>query len=182
MKYFVLSDIHGDEICCKKALDIFSQSDCSAILLMGDILYHGPRNDLPKGYDPKGVIRLLSSLSEQIIAVKGNCDGEVDQMVLNFPILSVCNQLYLKTRKVFMTHGHTITRNLPPSLPNGSIFLYGHTHIPEAKKENGLFFLNPGSVSIPKGNFPSSYAILDESTFTIYDLNTQDPFMKIDFK
>lgn len=181
MKFFVLSDIHGDASCCKKALDIFKQSDCSSLLLLGDILYHGPRNDLPDAYNPKKVIELLNPLSDKIIAVKGNCDGEVDQMVLNFPILSSCNQLYLKNKKVFMTHGHTISKANLPFLPSDSIFLYGHTHIPEAAKEDNLIFLNPGSVSIPKGNFPSSYAILTENSFHIFELETQHLIMKLDF-
>lgn len=181
MKFFILSDIHGDALCCKKALEIFKQSDYAALLLLGDILYHGPRNSLPDYYDPKKVIELLNPLSEQIIAVKGNCDGEVDQMVLNFPILSPYNQFYLNKRKVFMTHGHTITKEHPCLLPSASLFLYGHTHIPEATKEKDLIFLNPGSVSLPKNGFPPSYAILEENSFSVFSLHTQQLMMKIEF-
>lgn len=181
MKYFVISDIHGDAESCKKALDLYDKSDCDALLILGDILYHGPRNDLPKGYDPKAVIKLLNPLADQIIAVKGNCDGEVDQMVLNFPILSICNQFYIKNRKVLMSHGHTITPNSLPPLPQKSVFLYGHTHILKAQEIDGIYHCNPGSISMPKGGFPQSFAILDETGFSIISLNDRSDLAAVFF-
>ena len=181
MKFFVLSDIHGDILCCKKALEIFEKSDCNVLLILGDILYHGPRNDLPHHYKPKEVISTLNPLSEKIIAVKVNCDGEVDQMVLDFPILSISNQLYMNERKIFMSHGHTITPQSLPPLPNGSIFLSGHTHIPTAYKKDKVYYCNPGSISLPKENFNPSYGILSDTDFTVYDLNNNSIILTVNF-
>lgn len=169
MKFLVISDLHGSIDAANLAINQFKEQNCNAILCLGDILYHGPRNDIPNDYQPKQVIHLLNQYSKNIIAVRGNCDSEVDQMVLQFPITSDYNQLYLGERRIFMTHGHGYSTTNQPPLEAGSIFLNGHTHIPTAEKnENGIYLLNPGSMTLPKQNHPKTFAILDEMKFTIY--------------
>ena len=183
MKYLVVSDIHGAYSGAKALEESFKYHNCDAILCCGDILYHGPRNDLPHDYEPKKVIEIIKSLTTDIITVRGNCDGEVDEMVLGFPIQSTTNYFYLdKDHKVCMSHGHVFSpEHLPPLKPH-SIFLSGHTHIPTAGiNENGIYLLNPGSISLPKGNHPRTYAILDEKSFTIYTLDHTE-YMHIDIE
>ncbi len=171
MKFIVVSDIHGGIEGAQKIQQLFSTGDYKAILMCGDINYHGPRNDLFSDYQPKKVIDVFNSLSNHIIAVRGNCEAEVDQMVYNFSCLSESTTFYLGQRRVFMCHGHTYTpENLPP-LNNGDIFLSGHTHIPTCDIKKGVYCLNPGSISLPKNNFPRSYAILDDDGFFVKDCN-----------
>jgi hypothetical protein len=165
MKLMIASDIHGSSYYCQKMLTAFQQERADRLLLLGDILYHGPRNDLPKDYDPKKVIALLNPLADQLLCVRGNCDSEVDQMVLQFPILADYAILSLSEHMIFATHGHLYhSENLPP-LHAGDILLQGHTHIPTCQEKNGIFCLNPGSVSIPKENSSHSYMVLEENTF-----------------
>lgn len=168
MKYYIVSDIHGSSKNIKKVLEYFDE-DGDYLLILGDILYHGPRNDIPENYEPKEVIQLLNERKDKILAVRGNCDGEVDQMVLNFPITSDYLMFPFDEYKIFMTHGHLYKEFL--WMNENDVILSGHTHIPVAKKEDGKIFLNPGSVSIPKMNHVPSFAILDNHTFTIYDLD-----------
>ncbi len=170
MKYFVLSDIHGCITYLEKALDIFENSDCDKLLLLGDLLYHGPRNPLVDEYSPIKVIELLNKYSDKIIAVRGNCDSEVDQMVLEFPIMSDYTQLVLDGINVFVTHGHLFDENNLPKLKSGDVFINGHYHVPVAKQLNGIYLLNPGSITLPKENSKHSYAILSEKIFEIFDL------------
>ena len=156
MKFLIASDIHGSLPAAEKLQEIYRKDSYDRILLLGDLLYHGPRNDLPAGYDPKGVIKVLSSLSRAILSVRGNCEAEVDQMVLPFPVLSETALVFADGRTILITHGHTIT---PDRHPEGiDCFFSGHTHIPVLEKKDGVLYLNPGSVSIPKGGFPASYA------------------------
>jgi len=175
MKYFVLSDIHGSSYYVKKALDIYQEGEFDRILLLGDILYHGPRNELPKGHAPKEVIALLNPLKEEILAVRGNCEAEVDQMVLHFPVMADYAVLELGERSIFMSHGHLYTNETFPLRKNGDVFLQGHTHLPvaEKKERDGLFYyhLNPGSVSLPKEGNPNSYGVLTEKGFQIFTLD-----------
>ena len=169
MKYFFASDLHGSAYWTKKLFDKFDASGAEKLVFLGDLLYHGPRNDLPKEYDTKAVAKMLNEHKQYIYTVKGNCDGEVDQMVLDFPCLANYALMELGGRRFYLTHGHHENPdNLPPLLA-GEVFVYGHTHIPVAEKRGGNYILNPGSVSIPKGGFANSYAILEDDTFKILD-------------
>ncbi len=168
MKYLVASDIHGSLGGAQLVRDAFRIQECDAVLCLGDILYHGPRNDLPADYAPKEVIPVMNSLRNKIIAVRGNCDSEVDQMVLEFPITADYQILFLKERRVIVSHGHIYSPDHHPKMEKGEIFLSGHTHIPTVNHADDIFLLNPGSVSLPKENHPKSYAVLDENAFTVY--------------
>lgn len=167
MKYLIASDIHGSARCCRELLEAFDREGADRLLLLGDLLYHGPRNDLPDEYKPKEVIAMLNDRRERILCVRGNCEAEVDQMVLTFPVMADYCLLENGGRTVFATHGHVYNlKNLPPLLP-GDILLHGHTHVPAWTPfgENNLY-LNPGSVSIPKENSPRGYMILEDRHFT----------------
>lgn len=171
MKYFFASDIHGSSFYTKKIIEKYKESNSSKLVLLGDLLYHGPRNDLPKDYCPKEVFAMLNEYKDDIIAVRGNCDSEVDQMVLDFPMQSdycigVFNDIYF-----FITHGHIYGEDHLPKLTKGCAFIYGHVHLPIAKKSGDIYILNPGSASLPKEQNPNSYAILDDDIFTIYDFD-----------
>ena len=172
MKLLIASDIHGDLDSMQNLLSIYLKEGCDKILLLGDLLYHGPRNDLPASYNPKGVISLLNENRNNILAVRGNCDTEVDQMVLDFPILADYICLSLDGLTVYATHGHKFNTQAPLPLVKGDILLHGHTHLlicEEFGDEN--YYLNPGSVSIPKGGNPASYIIYENKLFTIKDLD-----------
>lgn len=167
MKYFVASDIHGDSYWAKRVVDAFAESKADKLILLGDILYHGPRNDLPGHYEPKKVIELLNNLADKILAVRGNCDTEVDQMVLNFPIMADYIYLVDEGTVFFVTHGHVYNPfKLPPVLPEGAVFLMGHSHVAEDTiftSESGLSFryMNPGSPALPKEDTKPSYIIIE---------------------
>lgn len=150
MKLIIASDIHGSAFWCRRLMDEIEKENPDRVILLGDLLYHGPRNDLPKEYAPKEVIPLLSSLKEKIIAVRGNCEAEVDQMVLPFPCLSDYSQLLVDGKLFYLTHGHHASPDHLPPLPEGSVFLFGHTHVKMDSIINGIRCINPGSVSIPK--------------------------------
>lgn len=176
MNYLVISDIHGDA----KAMRILTAVEADAILCLGDILYHGPRNILPDSYNPKAVIAALNLLSDKITAVRGNCDAEVDQMVLHFPITADYNSLFIEKRRIFMSHGHIYGPKNLPTLASGSVFLSGHTHIPTAEQENGIWLFNPGSLSLPKGGHPKTYGILNRDGFTVFTIHG-DLYMQAKF-
>lgn len=179
MKLFIASDIHGDINCARLLLSRFEQEGCDKLLILGDILYHGPRNDLPSGYSPKEVISLLNESKNLILAVRGNCDTEVDQTVLDFPILADYAFLSLDGLSVIATHGHIFNTDNPPKLREGEIMLHGHTHIPTCLEfGNKNFYLNPGSISIPKGGFPKSYMIYENRCFTVKDFDGNIIFSK----
>ena len=167
MKWMIASDIHGSAFYCEKMLKAFEKEQADKLLLLGDILYHGPRNDLPKGYAPKKVIELLNNIKEKILCVRGNCDAEVDQMVLKFPIMADYCIIMDGERTIYASHGHIYNENNLPPLKNGDIFIHGHTHVLRAEKRETYTILNPGSVSIPKeGNIPT-YAVLENGVFSI---------------
>ena len=150
MKLLIASDIHGSAYWCRKLLEVYQQEQPDKLVLLGDILYHGPRNDLPREYAPKAVISMLSPLAEKILCVRGNCEAEVDQMVLPFPCMAPYSQLLVEGKTFYLTHGHHENpRNLPRLNP-GDVFLSGHTHVKEDILVEGVRCLNPGSVSIPK--------------------------------
>ncbi len=170
MKLFVASDIHGSAYYCKKMLEACDREQAERILLLGDILYHGPRNDLPREYAPKEVIRMLNERKDHIYSVRGNCEAEVDQMVLEFPVLADYCLIPVGKRVVYATHGHAYNEEKLPPMHPGDILLHGHTHVLKAERREGYLLLNPGSVSIPKENNVPSYGILEESCFTVKDM------------
>ena len=173
MKLMIASDLHGSYKYAKKMKERYEIENPEKLILLGDLLYHGPRNDLPEEYAPKSVIAMLNEMKEELLCVRGNCEAEVDQMVLEFPVLADYMILYLEGHMIFVTHGHTWnTKNLPP-LKKGDVLLHGHTHIPvvETVEEKGITYLNPGSLSIPKNNSPHSYMIYEDGKFFWKDLN-----------
>lgn len=175
MKWFIASDLHGSAYYTKRMLERFSEEGADRLLLLGDLLYHGPRNDLPRDYAPKEVISLLNGQKGKIFSIRGNCDCEVDQMVLSFPILSDSLLLPLLSHVIYATHGHLFSETVQPPLSEGDFLLFGHTHIPKCEKKNGIWLLNPGSVSIPKENSPHSYLLLEEGLFEWKDLEQPLP-------
>jgi len=171
MKLLIASDIHGSAYWCGKLMDLMERERPDRLLLLGDLLYHGPRNDLPRDYAPREVIPMLSRFRDSILAVRGNCDAEVDQMVLPFPCMADCSQLWVDGATFYLTHGHHHSPDDLPPLPRGSIFLSGHTHVKLDETRGGIRCLNPGSVSIPKdgshscliySNGKFSFRILEE--------------------
>lgn len=150
MKWFIASDIHGSAYYCRNMLERYKAENADRMLLLGDILYHGPRNDLPEGYAPKEVIEMLNAMKDEILCVRGNCEAEVDQMVLPFPCMAEFSQLLLDGKTFYLTHGHHHNPDNLPPLPEGSVFLSGHTHVKMDEVRGGIRCLNPGSVSIPK--------------------------------
>ena len=171
MKYMFASDIHGSAYYCRKTLEIFKASGAKRLILLGDILYHGPRNDLPEEYAPKEVITMLNAVKDQLYVVRGNCDAEVDQMVLEFPILADYALLELNGKTIYATHGHVYNTEAMPPMQPGDTLIHGHTHLPVAEALGDKFWLNPGSTSLPKGGYPNSYGMLDGDVFTIYDFD-----------
>lgn len=173
MRLFIASDIHGSATATKKMIERFYEEQCDHMLLLGDILYHGPRNDLPGGYDCKSVVQQLNAIKDKIWCVRGNCDSEVDQMVLEFPITADYMQIPVDGRVIFATHGHHFSPDNPPPIGSCDILLCGHFHIPEIRKlADGLIYANPGSVSIPKGGSEASYMCFDGKT--IYQKRLED--------
>ena len=172
MKLMIASDIHGSAYYCRRLIEAFEREKADRLLLLGDILYHGPRNDLPREYAPKEVIKMLNELKNSIFCVRGNCDTEVDQMVLEFPVIADYCILTAGSRLVYVTHGHNFnTEHLPP-MQSGDILLHGHTHIPAWEPfGNDNLYLNPGSVSIPKAESKHSYMIMNESEFIWHSLD-----------
>ena len=157
----IASDIHGSAYYCRKMLDAFAHEQADRLLLLGDFLYHGPRNDLPKDYNPKEVIAMLNPLKQSLLCVRGNCDTEVDQMVLEFPILSDYCLLEINGKTIFATHGHIYNPDHLPPLKDGDILLNGHTHIPANQNMGTYTYVNPGSISIPKNGSGHGYMILE---------------------
>lgn len=170
MKWFIASDIHGSSFYCKKMLEAYDREQADRLLLLGDLLYHGPRNDLPEGYAPKEVIALLNERKDQLLCVRGNCEAEVDQMVLQFPVLADYCILDLGNRLAYLTHGHHASVDNPPALQPRDLFLQGHTHVPYFEKREGVFYMNPGSVSLPKENSWHGYLILENDCAIYKDL------------
>ena len=171
MKYLFASDIHGSAYYCRKLLDAFREEQAERLVLLGDLLYHGPRNDLPREYAPKEVIALLNEHKNKIYAVRGNCEAEVDQMVLEFPVMADYCILSVDGRTFYATHGHIYNQDNLPPLQEGDILIHGHTHVLKAQQMDGYILLNPGSVSIPKEGNPATYAVLENSIFTIKDFD-----------
>ena len=164
--YMIASDLHGSAYYTEELVDAFRREGADRLLLLGDILYHGPRNALPLGYDPKKVIAMLNPLADKITCVRGNCDAEVDQMVLDFPLMADYQTVTVEDQLLFLTHGHLYDGQNPPPVQSGDIVLQGHTHVPLCRHNPGGWWeLNPGSVSIPKEDSPHSYLLLKDGTF-----------------
>lgn len=170
-KLFFISDIHGSLYYLKKALEIYENEKADYIIILGDELYHGARNPLPKDYNPKEVAELLNNYKDKIIAVRGNSDSEVDQMVLEYPMMSAYSIVLHNGRRLFLTHGHIYDRDKLPNLSSGDAIIYGHIHLPLAEKQNNIFVINPGSITLPKEGNPNSYGILENNNFKIKDLD-----------
>lgn len=171
MKWLIASDIHGSAKWCRKLLERYEAEGADRLLLLGDLLYHGPRNDLPEEYAPKQVIEMLNGLRQDILCVRGNCEAEVDQMVLAFPVLADYALLELGNRMIFATHGHVYNEGHLPPLHDGDILLHGHTHVPKCVDHETYIYMNPGSVSIPKEGSHRGYMTLESGTFRWLDLD-----------
>lgn len=174
MKWMIASDIHGSAYYCQKTLEAFRREGADRLLLLGDLLYHGPRNDLPRDYAPKEVIAQLSSVKDKVFCVRGNCEAEVDQMVLPFPVLADYCLLEQAGHVVFATHGHHYNLATPPLLQPGDVLLHGHTHVPAKGNSLGFWYLNPGSVSIPKEDSAHSYMTMENGLFLWKDLDGKE--------
>ncbi|MBE6542154.1 MAG: phosphodiesterase [Ruminococcaceae bacterium] len=166
MKLFIASDLHGSAYYTDLMLDRFEKSGASHLVLLGDILYHGPRNDLPKDYAPKKVTELLNKFSNRIIAVRGNCEAEVDSLMLDFSCQSDYGTIFDGEQVIYLSHGHRVE----PKMCENTVYMTGHTHIPLDKTENGVRYVNPGSVSIPKENSPHSAIIWYNGSLSWIDL------------
>lgn len=162
MKWMIASDIHGSAYYCRALLEAFAREGAGKLLLLGDVLYHGPRNDLPRDYAPKEVIEMLNGIKQKLLCVRGNCDTEVDQMVLDFPVLADYAILTVGEHVIYATHGHVYNEQKLPPLQKGDVLLHGHTHVPKCVQHEAYLYINPGSVSIPKENSPHGYLILED--------------------
>ncbi len=169
MNYLVFSDIHGSAYYTEQIEQVIKSRKFEKIILLGDVLYHGPRNPLPEGHDPMKVVSILNKYRDKIIAVRGNCDAEIDRELCQFSMEKDYVTMKLGDREVFITHGHIYNPEMHEPLGKGSLFIYGHVHLPIAREERGIYYLNPGSIALPKQENPNSYGILTEQGFTIYD-------------
>ncbi len=176
MKFLICSDIHGSAHYCRMLIDRIGEEKADRVIILGDILYHGPRNDLPEGYAPKEVIAMLNPLKEKLFCVRGNCDAEVDQMVLDFPILADYSIIPLDDRLIYATHGHNFNENNLPPIACGDILLNGHTHIPKCTLHEDYIYMNPGSVSIPKEGSFHSYMTLEKGEFLWKNLENGETY------
>ncbi|WP_432650958.1 phosphodiesterase [Huintestinicola sp.] len=171
MKLMFASDIHGSAPCLEKLFERYEAEAPKKLILLGDLLYHGPRNDLPEGYAPKTVIRMLNEHKKALLCVRGNCEAEVDQMVLEFPVMADYMTMWLGDRMVFCTHGHLFDPDNMPLLNYGDVVISGHTHLYRAEEKDGIYIVNTGSVSLPKGGNPRSYVIYEDNKFTVKDMD-----------
>jgi len=170
MKLVIASDIHGSAYYCRKVIEAFDIEKPDRLVLLGDLLYHGPRNDLPKEYEPKKVIEMLNNIADKLLCVRGNCEAEVDQMVLAFPVMADYAYIVADGLNIFATHGHVFNNDNLPKLQKGDILLHGHTHVPADIKFENYRYINPGSVSIPKEGSAHSYLIMENGIFTFKSL------------
>jgi len=169
MKLLIASDIHGSLSAARKVVEAFENEMADYLVFLGDVMYHGPRNPLPDEYDPAGVAKLLNTVQSKVIAVRGNCDSEVDQMLLDFPITAEYQTIPLASGKLFATHGHIFEpATIPASVSRGDIFAFGHIHVPILEvNQAGILVLNPGSAALPKENRPPTYAVISDDKVEI---------------
>ncbi len=161
MKLMIASDLHGSAFYVEKLLSAMELEQPDKLILLGDLLYHGPRNDLPEGYAPKKVIEMLSGIQSRVLSIRGNCEAEVDQMVLPFPVLNDYGVLFVDGITMYLIHGH---KNMDMPVQKGDVILSGHTHVPVLREEQEIYYGNPGSVSIPKQNSVHGYLIYENGT------------------
>ena len=178
MKWMIASDLHGSAYYCKKLWEAYEREGAEKLLFLGDLLYHGPRNDLPMDYAPKKVIEAFNAHKQDVLCVRGNCEAEVDQMVLEFPVLADYAYLEIGGKRIFATHGHLYGEH--PPLKAGEILLQGHTHVPRHEEKNGILFLNPGSLSIPKEGSAHSYMIFENGQMIWKDIESSIPYFSLD--
>lgn len=171
MKLLFASDLHGSAYYAEVLEKLIEQEAPDKTILLGDLLYHGARNDLPSDYDTRRVTAILNGLKNKVLAVRGNCDSEVDQMVLEFPIGADYMSLFLEGRMVFVTHGHLFNEENLPNFGKGDVLIHGHTHLRVAADRGDYFFLNPGSMSLPKGDGVHSYMVYEDGVFTMKDVD-----------
>lgn len=172
MKLLIASDIHGSAVWCGRLIAAYRAEGAQRMLLLGDLLYHGPRNDLPEGYAPKKVVEMLNALRTELLSVRGNCEAEVDQMVLRFPVMADYCALPVDESILYATHGHIYGEDNPPPLVSGDALLCGHTHVPAFHRREDFTYINPGSVSIPKNGSRHSYILMDNRQLQWKDLAT----------
>ena len=172
MKLMIASDIHGSAKWCRRMLEAWKAEKPAKLILLGDILYHGPRIDLPEEYAPKQVIAMLNEMPSELLCVRGNCEAEVDQMVLSFPVMADYCALFMDGHTVYATHGHTHGETNPPPLAKGDVLLCGHTHVPVLNRHENFIYANPGSTSIPKNGSCHSYAVIEDGNMIWKDLET----------
>ncbi len=170
MKLMFASDIHGSAVWCERLLSEYKREKPDKLLLLGDILYHGPRNELPDGYDPKSVIAMLNALKGGVFSVRGNCEAEVDQMVLEFPVLAEYAMIFADGITMFLSHGHCYNPDALPPIADGDVLINGHTHIPRAENAEGIHCLNTGSAALPKENTPHSFIVYENRTFVFKEI------------
>ncbi|MGY5614711.1 phosphodiesterase [Vibrio brasiliensis] len=174
MKLFFASDLHGSLPATELVLDAFEQSGAQTLFLLGDTLNHGPRNPVPEGYNPQQVSELLNQYAKQIIAVRGNCDSEVDQMLLSFPMMMDYAWVMLESgQRLFVTHGHLYNAANRPPLKVGDVIVHGHSHIPAAELDGDQYIFNPGSATFPRQGYAASYGMLDDSQLKVMTFDNQ---------
>ncbi len=170
MKVMFISDIHGSLKYLNKAIQKFEEEKADKLVLLGDLL-EGSNNLPDYFYNPLEVVELLNQYKERIIAIRGNCDREADQSKFEFPCMATFTEIKYNDRRIFATHGHQYNRDNMPKLSDGDIFIHGHLHIPIAEKFGGIYYLNPGSISLPRQNSKNSYGVLEGDRFSIKDLD-----------
>jgi len=173
MKLMFISDIHGSSQCLEVVLKRYNEEKADKLVILGDVLYHGPRNPIPEGYQPQEVIELLNPLKDQILAVRGNCDSEVDQMVLAFSLMGDFRQVYLDHHDFYLSHGHLYHNELPSTLAKGTIYVQGHSHIPMIKNNGLNWHFNPGSITLPKEGHPPTYGIYEDNALSVKTMDGQ---------
>lgn len=183
MKYLIASDLHGSLYYAKLLWEAYEKEEADKMIFLGDMLYHGPRNDLPKEYDPKAVITLMNAHKKELLCVRGNCEAEVDQMVLEFPVMAdyaIFTQPDKsgKERMIFATHGHVFNEKNVPMLKEGDVLLHGHTHVSVVREHEDYIYMNPGSLSIPKEDTRHGYMTMEEGTFLWKDIETGEILME----
>ena len=174
MKILFASDLHGSFYYCKKLKEIFERENPDKLVLLGDILYHGPRNPLPEEYAPKEVFEMLNSIKDRILCVRGNCDSEADQMVLEFPMMADYMMLNIDGINMFLTHGHLYNKENMPNIEKDDILIHGHTHVNIIDKFDKGIYINPGSISMPKENQENSYMVYENRKFIIKNIDGKE--------